>query len=375
MGFQAVLPGGKVVAPAVEVLLGELTPQQANERYRGTEGLCPDCMALRKAQAGTDNPTIQSALSVADLHVSYRSASIDDRNRMTRVMHFAHRPGFWQQGDQCSLCRSGLDLLQHAAAVKVIGLWAEKQWAGCSVTAEMKVIVRGTPPALIRPDVAIHDSQGKPVACIEYQRSAESFPSFKERDRLRLQEFPVVIWFFAGSTYARSGDHRDYLAAHGRRFYRCHVLPEGRLEYEPGQPRKPVPSAQRVGKLTTCSESALVRALEDRDKPRANRPKETRIDPGLAMRRAGTRNGSPHGIPGAMPSIPLQVGDLAEKWSTVERRWLPGWVVVAKEDGGYVIYNGTGKLTKAPVEVRPADEDDAPAIAAKVKWEAQHGGL
>jgi hypothetical protein len=93
------------------------------------------------------------------------------------------------------------------------------------------------------------------------------------------------------------------------------------------------------------------------------------------MQRADGRPDFLGGIPGSMPGVRLMVGELAEKWSRCEHRWLPGWVVVGIEDRDYVVYNGTGKLTKTPEEVRPADPGDAAAAAAKLKWEALHGGL
>jgi hypothetical protein len=93
------------------------------------------------------------------------------------------------------------------------------------------------------------------------------------------------------------------------------------------------------------------------------------------MQRADGRSDFQGGIPGSMPGIRLMIGDLAEKWSRCEYRWLPGWVVVGLEDRDYVVYNGTGKLTKPPGEVRPSDPGDAAAAAAKLKWKALHGGL
>lgn len=372
MGFQAILASGELIQPGVDVLSDRLTAQEANERYRGVTGVCPDCMALRAAQEGTDNLTIQAAFSIVDLQVRFRSASINDHRHMTRIMHFAHLPG---RGEVSALCRGGADLAQHAAAVQVLGGWARQKWPGCTVTAEMKVIVPGAPPSMIRPDVAIHDSHGEPVACIEYQRSQESFPSFLERDRLRLQQFPEVLWFFAGSVYGNSGNHRDELYRQRRAFYHCWVTVEGKLEYRRGEPCKQHLSTLRARDLIGCSEAGLVRALEDRDAEKNGRQRETPIDPRLGLHRADGRRDVRSGIPGAMPGIRLLIGDLAEKWSRCEQRWLPGWVVVGIEDREYVVYNGTGKLTKSPEEVRHAEPGDAAAAAAKTKWEALHGGL
>ena len=375
MGFQCVLPAGELIQPAVEVLGGRLTPQEANERYRGAVGVCPDCMALRAIQAGTDNLTIQAALSIADLRVRFRSASFDDARRMTRIMHFAHLPGRGEQTGASALCRGGPDMAQHAAAVQVLGQWARQKWPGCTVTAEMKVIVPGAPPSAFRPDVAVHDSLGEPVACIEYQRSQESFASFLDRDRLRLRQFPEVLWFFAGRVYDNSGEHCDELARQRRPFFYCRVSPDGQLVYEHGRGRQRHQPTHRGRDLIGCSEAGLVRLLEDRDQGRGVKPREAPIDPRLGMQRADGQRDPRGGIPGAMPGIRLLIGDLAEKWSRCEQRWLPGWVVVAMEDRDYVVYNGTGKLTKSSEEVRPAEPGDAAAVAAKAKWEALHGGL
>ena len=376
MGFQCILPSGELIQPGVDVLSKALTAQQANERYRGMSGVCPDCMALRAAQEGTDNLTIQAALSIADLQVRFRCASINDGQRMTRIMHFAHLPGRGEGAGASALCRGGVDLAQHAAAVQVLGSeWANKRWPGCTVTAEMKVIVPGAPPSTIRPDIAIHDSRGNPVACIEYQRSQESYPSFLERDRLRQQQFPEVLWFFAGAVYGNSGNHRDELFRQRRTFYHCWVTDKGQLEYEVGKPRHGYLLTHRDRDLVGCSEAGLVRALEDHKEGKSGRLRETPIDPRMGMQRADGRRDVRAGIPGAMPWIRLAIGDLAEKWSRCEQRWLPGWVVVGIEDREYVVYNGTGKLTKPADEVRLSDSEDAAAVAAKLKWEALHAEL
>ena len=261
MGFQALLPGGEIISPAVDVLDGLLTPQQANVTYRGTTGTCPHCQQMREQQAGTDNWRVLSALAAADLTVRYRSASID-QGRMTRVMHFAHKAGFLDSQGACLLCRSG-DLAHHAAAVKVIGRWAQKQWPGATVTAEMQVVVPGTPPTLFRPDVSITSADGDSIACIEYQRTPEGFQAFKDRDSVRVKEFPQVIWFFAQGAYNKSGQHRDYLDDRSRAFHRCWVDGEtGRLMHEEGRRRAERPKEPKDRLLDNCSESTLLRTLD-----------------------------------------------------------------------------------------------------------------
>lgn len=267
MGFQALLPNGEIISPAVEVLAGVLKPEQANAVYRGTTGTCPHCQQMRVQHGATDNWRVQQALSIADLTVRYRSASID-QGRMTRVMHFAHRAGFLSSDGACLLCRSN-DLAHHATAVKVIGRWARSQWPGSTVTAEMQVVVPGTPPTLFRPDISITSADGHPIACIEYQRTPEGFQAFTARDAIRLKEFPQVLWFFAQGAYNKSGQHRDYLDNQSRVFHRCWVDGEsGRLMHEEGRRRaeKPKEPAQRL--LDNCSESSLLRAL-DRPEQRA----------------------------------------------------------------------------------------------------------
>ena len=218
MGFQAILADGSVIAPAVDVLDGLLKPSQANAKYKGVTGMCPHCQELRDAQAGTDNLQVQQALSVADLSVNFKRAYLDGE-RMVRVMHFAHRAGFLSSPGACLLCRDN-QLAHHAAAVKVIGRWAERHWPGCTVKAEMQIKIPGAPPVQFRPDVSVIDATGNRVACIEYQRSKESFEAFKARDELRCSEFGEVLWFFRTGTYGSSLDHRDYLADRSRRFSR-----------------------------------------------------------------------------------------------------------------------------------------------------------
>jgi hypothetical protein len=268
MGFQALLPGGEIISPAVDVLDGLLTPQEANSTYRGASGICPHCQQMREQQAGTDNWRVLAALSAADLTVRYRSASID-QGRMTRLMHFAHKAGFLESPGACLLCRSG-DLAHHATAVKVIGRWAQKQWPGASVTAEMQVVTPGTPPTLFRPDISITSADGTPIACIEYQRTPEGFQSFTNRDDVRLKEFPQVLWFFAQGAYNKSGQHRDYLDDRGRAFHRCWVDGEtARLMHDEGRRRVERPKEPEGRTLDGCSEYTLLRSLDRPEKASA----------------------------------------------------------------------------------------------------------
>lgn len=268
MGFQAILPSGEVIAPAVDVLEGLLRPSQANAQYKGATGTCPHCQELRDAQAGTDNLQVQQALSVADLTVRFRRAYLDGE-RMVRVMHFAHRAGFLSSPGACLLCRDN-QLAHHAAAVKVIGRWAERHWPGCTVKAEMQIVIPGAPPVQFRPDVSVVDAAGNRVACIEYQRSKESFEAFRARDELRCKEFGEVLWFFRTGAYGSSLDHRDYLADRGRRFFKAFTDPETqRLQYQEGE--RPIRRAPlgRDHTLEACSESSLLRAIDPPDRSRS----------------------------------------------------------------------------------------------------------
>lgn len=265
MGFQAILADGSVIAPAVDVLDGLLKPSQANAKYKGTAGTCPHCQELRDAQAGTDNLQVQQALSIADLSVSFKRAYLDGE-RMVRVMHFAHRAGFLSSPGACLLCRDN-QLAHHAAAVKAIGHWAERHWPGCTVKAEMQIIIPGAPPVQFRPDVSVIDATGNRVACIEYQRSKESFEAFKARDELRCSEFGEVLWFFRTGAYGSSLDHRDYLADRSRRFFKAFTDPEtGQLQCQEGE--RPVRRASLgMGHtLKACSESSLLRAIDPPDR-------------------------------------------------------------------------------------------------------------
>jgi hypothetical protein len=265
MGFQAILADGSVIAPAVDVLEGLLTPSQANAKYKGIIGMCPHCQELRDAQAGTDNLQVQQALSIADLSVNFKRAYLDGE-LMARVMHFAHRAGFLSSPGACLLCRDN-QLAHHAAAVKVIGKWAERHWPGCTVKAEMQIIIPGAPPVQFRPDVSVIDATGNRVACIEYQRSKESFEAFKARDELRCSEFGEVLWFFRTGAYGSSLDHRDYLADRSRRFFKAFTdSGTGQLQCQEGE--RPVRRASlgRDHTLEACSESSLLRAIDPPDR-------------------------------------------------------------------------------------------------------------
>ena len=319
MGFQAILADGSVIAPAVDVLDGLLKPSQANAKYKGTTGMCPHCQELRDAQAGTDNLQVQQALSIADLSVNFKRAYLDGE-RMVRVMHFAHRAGFLSSAGACLLCRDN-QLAHHAAAVKVIGRWAERHWPGCTVKAEMQIIVPGAPPVQFRPDVSVIDATGNRVACIEYQRSKESFEAFKARDELRCSEFGEVLWFFRTGAYGSSLDHRDYLADRSRRFFKAFTDPEtGQLQYQDGE--RPVRRASlgRGHTLEACSESSLLRAIDPPE--RASNGDRLWINTSMEMQEVRR-----HGQSTAPPMEPME-GDLFvnllrkydEKRAAVERK-------------------------------------------------------
>lgn len=268
MGYQALLQNGEIISPAVDVLEGRITYHESNRIYRGVTGTCPHCLSLRNSE--TDNLTMQAALSVADLSVHYVSACIRG-DRMDRMMYFAHRPGFWKSTGTCRLC-SDARLRHHAAAVRVIGRWAEHQWPNSTVRAEMRINVKGALPTTFQPDVSIHSQDGKPVACIEYQRSAENFLDFTARHELRLSQFPEVLWFFDRPIYRRSAHHRDYLHDRGSRFFKTWTNEEGRLIYEQGRPverkRRPIKAALRSPE--PCSEANLIRALERQQSQQKN---------------------------------------------------------------------------------------------------------
>jgi len=111
------------------------------------------------------------------------------------------------------------------------------------------------------------DATGNRVACIEYQRSKESFEAFKARDELRCSEFGEVLWFFRAGAYGSSLDHRDYLADRSRRFFKAFTDPEtGQLQCQEGE--RPVRRASlgRDHTLEACSESSLLRAIDPPDR-------------------------------------------------------------------------------------------------------------
>ena len=288
MGYEAILSTGEVIAPAVDFLDGVVSAARAtrfNKLYRGVTGTCSHCLALRRSQQGTDNLTIQSALSRGDLPVHYVSAVLAGE-RLERIMHFAHSPGFWKDGEVCRIC-SDSRLVYHAVVVQVIGRWAQRNWPGSSVQAEMRISAKGAPPTSFRPDIAVHNVNGKPIACIEYQRSGENFYAFLERDRIRLAEFPQVLWFFDRAVYSRAIQHRNYLHDAGRQFFKSWTDPHtGGVTYDEGKPHKPSATViKRSRELDPCSEASLVRSVERHD---IVRQKTLLPDASLDMKRAAS---------------------------------------------------------------------------------------
>jgi hypothetical protein len=161
----------------------------------------------------------------------------------------------------------------------------------------MQVVAPGTPPTLFRPDVSVIGPSGERVACIEYQRTKESFESFKARDEVRLKEFSEVLWFFHAGTYGKSWDHRDYLADHGRRFFRTWTEREnGQLMHEEGERPTRRQARDKGHDLAACSEASLMRVIDPPD--RASRLAPTLINTSLGLGMA-TRQVAPTNVRGS----------------------------------------------------------------------------
>ena len=291
MGYQALLSDNSIIQPAVDVLEGIITPVQANRTYKGVTGKCPHCLALRDTYAESMSASLRNALSTADLTVGYRCAHIVDGS-MLRIMHFAHRPGFMQTDAASALCRGG-ELAYHAAALEVIASWASTEWYGGTIRKELRVTIPGAPPETFRPDCSIYAADGTPVACIEYQRSMETFDNFRRRHEVRLQEFPNVLWFFETGIYGRSPEHRRYLAKRAEPFFRCWVDAEsGRLVAEPGRPPSLRHRVEATNGPEKCSIASLINAYERQEFVQVVREQEM------------------HGI---NTSLPMQVSKGAER--------------------------------------------------------------
>jgi hypothetical protein len=199
MGYKARLADGSIIQPAVDVLAGRITPASANATYRGTAGVCVHCEKIRASHSAAD-----------DLTVSYVSATVLD-DAMTRIMHFRHRPGASSLASTCPICRD-VKHVHHAAALEVLSEWAAGYWPGAVITQELTIVAPGTPPERFIPDIEVRDHRGDAIACIEYQRSKESFLDFKRRHDLRESTYPDVWWIFDRSIYKGLRDHRRYLS-------------------------------------------------------------------------------------------------------------------------------------------------------------------
>jgi len=184
------------------------------------------------------------------------------------------------------------------------------------------VISPGTPPTLFRPDISITSADGNPIACIEYQRTPEGFQAFKDRDSVRVKEFPQVIWFFAQGAYNKSGQHRDYLDDRSRTFHRCWVEGEtGRLMIEEGRRRVEGPKEPEYRLLDGCSEYTLLRTI-DRPEQASGRGGDW-INASLDL---GTKRPKP--VTKGWFQGNLREGDFVRKWSQAEKRHIPGWQVI-----------------------------------------------
>ena len=310
MGYKALLSDNSTVQPAVEVLANRISPKQANSTYKGTVGTCPHCLALRAENAFTDNQLLQAALREADLTVFYKSAHLVD-DVMKRLMHFSHRPGFLKTDAACLLCRDA-NLAHHAAALEVIAEWAAKKWTDCSVESELTVMLPGTPPEKFAPDISIYSREGTPMACIEYQRSYESYDHFTRRHETRHRQFNEVLWFFDRGVYNRARAHRRYLDERSEPFFKCWTDPQsGQLQAEHGVAPDRVWSPPTQGKPDQCSLASLINAFEGRNEPRRNRTADdTPINRSLPLQISRYRRSAPASRHVAPPSSQTVVGQV-----------------------------------------------------------------
>lgn len=271
MGYRAKLSDNLIVQPAVEVLANRLTPKQANKDFYGLTGTCPDCEAFKAANQWSDHSGIQAGLQRLQgraLDVHYTSAQLDG-DTMLRSMCFSHYPSV---DELCRVC-SERKLAHHAAVVEVITEWASKAYPNCVVEAELQIVHAGAPPATFKPDICGYEkSTHKPVFCIEYQRSYETFVAFQKRHEIRHREFPEVHWYFDSAFYSRARNHRMFLADRDERFYTCWTdKATGQLIREDGAPPKEIQRVASAPKKFGCAtEYSLIESQTTKEvlKPR-----------------------------------------------------------------------------------------------------------
>lgn len=255
MGYRAKLSDGTIIQPAVEVLANRMTPQQANKEFFGVRGTCPDCQATFDRLKYTDHAGTQQGLSRLDmaraLEVHYTSACIVD-NVMMRTMHMTHLPNPDQELSR--LCADH-KLAHHAGVVQVIGEWAAKAYPDCIVEVEMVIVHDGAPPETFKPDICGFDREtGKPVFCIEYQRSYETFRAFQRRHELRHKQFDKVYWYFDSGIYNRARSHRTFLYEREEDFYVCKTdKVTGQLIRDDGEPPRKIIRVSSAPKKLGCT--------------------------------------------------------------------------------------------------------------------------
>lgn len=260
MGYRAKLSDGSIIQPAVDVLAHRLTPQQANEDFFQVRGSCPDCQQTFDRLKDTDHAGTLAGLARIDmaraLEVHYTSAYIVD-NVMLRTMHMTHLPN--PDHKLCRLCAER-KLAHHAAVVQVISEWAAKSYPDCIIEVELQITIDGAPPETFKPDICgyARDTR-KPVFCIEYQRSYETFRAFQRRHEVRHREFDKVFWYFDQAVYNRASAHRTFLYEREEGFYSCKTDKEsGQLIRDDGAPPNKIIQPSARPKLSTCvSEYAL----------------------------------------------------------------------------------------------------------------------
>lgn len=256
----------KIIAPALQVALGELSWEQANTQYVGVDLPCIHCWqelqrraiegrrdlrSVFKKASGTD-PVVEGfsgsegsvTFDLSDSLINAKFKKGHKREGYQRWMHFAHKKGLADQFGELP-CHD-LRKQDHALAVAVFRRHLYKQYCQkhpkttVQVQEEKRLIIEpGAPPVTRRPDLIVRISDVL-VECVEVQRSSISFENLIARTQHLQSVCPKVTWYVHKGVY-HSGSfaaNRDWLYEQGIPYFYYWIDDDLRIRFSEGKPKK-----------------------------------------------------------------------------------------------------------------------------------------
>ncbi len=269
MTLEVIEPTTKeIIAPALQVALGELSWEQANTQYVGLNLPCIHCWqelqrrategrrdirsVFRKANGtepvieGFNGPEGSVTFDQSDSLINAKFKKGHKREGHRRWMHFAHKKGLAEQFGELP-CHDPRKQ-DHALAVAVFRRYLDKQYCRehpktmVKVQEEKRIIIEpGAPPITRRPDLIV-EINGVLVECVEVQRSSISLENLTARTQHLQSVCSKVTWYVHKGIY-HSGSfaaNRDWLHEQGIPYFYYWIDDDLRIRFSEGKPKKAI---------------------------------------------------------------------------------------------------------------------------------------